>query len=57
MLRLRKRLTQEALAAAAQLDEKHLQTIESGKSNVTLASLVGIARALDVPLALLFKGM
>ena len=55
-LRLAKKLTQERAAEAAALDDKHLQAIEGGRSNVTLASLVGIAHALGVKLADLFEG-
>lgn len=41
--------TQEALAAKADLDPKHLQEIEAGPSNVTLRVLVALATALGVP--------
>ena len=47
-------LTQEGLADRARLDTKHLQSIEAGKVNVTVASLVGLARALETPIASLF---
>lgn len=56
-LREAKKLTQEELATRAQLDAKHIQTIEAGKTNTTMASLVGIAAALDVRLAELFEGV
>lgn len=47
-------LTQEELAHRAGLDGKHLQEIEGGRINATVATLVGIAKALDVSLAELF---
>lgn len=56
-LRLEKKLTQEQAAERAGLDEKHFQVIEGGRMNVTVATLVGIARALDVTLAELFEGV
>jgi transcriptional regulator with XRE-family HTH domain len=40
-----------------ELDPKHFQAIEYGRSNVTVASLVGVARALGVTLTELFKGV
>jgi transcriptional regulator with XRE-family HTH domain len=54
ILRKEAELTQETLADGARLDTKHLQAIESGKVNVTVASLVGIARALGVQVGTLF---
>jgi transcriptional regulator with XRE-family HTH domain len=48
-------LTQEQVAERAKLDYKHFQAIESGGSNVTVASLVGIAKALHVTLMELFR--
>jgi transcriptional regulator with XRE-family HTH domain len=54
-LRLGLQLTQERAATLAHLDPKHLQTIEAGKTNTTVASLVGLARALGVPLSELFE--
>jgi len=49
-------LTQEVTAERARLDYKHFQGIEGGKSNATVASLVGIAKALRVRLSVLFGG-
>lgn len=48
-------LTQEAAAHDAGLDYKHYQAVESGSSNVTFASLVGIAKALHARLVDLFE--
>ena len=54
-LRLDAGLTQEAAAERARLDEKHWQDIEAGRTNPTVASLVGIARSLGVKLGELFE--
>jgi transcriptional regulator with XRE-family HTH domain len=53
-LRLTRKLTQEKAAELAKLDEKHWQDIEGARTNPTLATLVGIARALKVTLSGLF---
>jgi transcriptional regulator with XRE-family HTH domain len=54
-LRLDARLTQETLAASAKLDAKHVQALESGVGNPTLATLLALAAGLGVPVADLFK--
>jgi DNA-binding XRE family transcriptional regulator len=54
-LRLERDLTQEAAAESAQLDGKHWQDIEGARTNPTVATLVGVARALEVSLDELFK--
>jgi transcriptional regulator with XRE-family HTH domain len=54
-LRLANQLTQESAAETAKLDEKHWQDIEGARTNPTVASLVGIARALGVTLGELFE--
>jgi transcriptional regulator with XRE-family HTH domain len=46
--------TQEVAAHSAGLDAKHWQDIEAAKTNPTVATLVGIAKALGVTLAELF---
>ena len=56
-LRAKLGLTQEVAAERAKLDEKHWQAIESGRTNPTLATLVGIARSLGVKLGELFEGL
>ena len=53
-LRLARDLTQEQAAEIAKLDKKHWQDIEGARTNPTVATLVGIARALEVTLAELF---
>jgi DNA-binding XRE family transcriptional regulator len=53
-LRLEAELTQEVAAERARLDEKHWQDIEAGRTNPTVATLVGVARSLGVKLGDLF---
>jgi transcriptional regulator with XRE-family HTH domain len=47
-------LTQLQAASAAELDPKHLQEIERGRTNPTLATLVALADAYKVSLSELF---
>jgi DNA-binding XRE family transcriptional regulator len=54
-LRLERKLTQEQAAEIAKLDEKHWQDIEGARTNPTVATLVGIGRALKVTLSKLFE--
>ena len=54
-LRLERKLTQEVAAERAKLDEKHWQDIEGARTNPTVATLVGIVRALKVTLSELFE--
>lgn len=54
-LRNERELSQEEAAHRAKLDPKHLQAIEGGRVNVTVASLLGIARCLKVSLSELFE--
>ena len=54
-LRLERKLTQEQAAEIAKLDEKHWQDIEGARTNPTVATLVGIARALKVTVSKLFE--
>ena len=42
-------LTQEQLAEKADLDLRLLQRVESGKNNSTIAVLVALANALEIP--------
>jgi len=56
-LRRQRELTQEVAAERARLDEKHWQDIEGGRTNPTVASLVGVARALGLKLGELFEGL
>lgn len=54
-LRQKLELTQGEAAKIAKLDEKHWQEIEAARTNPTVATLVGVARALKVPIAALFQ--
>ena len=54
-LRKQRELTQEALASASRIDAKHLQAIEAGATNATVATLDGIARGLGVQIRDLFE--
>ena len=54
-LRLERELTQGEAAKIAKLDEKHWQEIEGARTNPTVATLVGVARALEVTLSELFE--
>jgi transcriptional regulator with XRE-family HTH domain len=53
-LRIQKGLTMADLAPAALIDEKHIQLIETAKTNASIASLACLAAALEVPLSELF---
>jgi transcriptional regulator with XRE-family HTH domain len=50
-------LTQEQLAESAKLDAKHIQDIEAGRTNPTLATLLVLAIALRLPLSDLVLGI
>lgn len=54
-LRTRKAWTQADLAEAADLAVRFVQRIERAGAKPTLATLIALAAALDVPLARLFK--
>ena len=54
-MREAKGLSQEEAAHRARLDSKHWQLIEGGRTNTTVASLTGIAKALGVKLGVLFE--
>ena len=54
-LRLERRLTQKALAGAADLDLRFLQRVERGQTNLSVAVLVALAAVLRTPVPALFK--
>ena len=54
-LRAKLKLTQEQAAEIAKLDEKHWQDIEGARTNPTVATRVGISKALKVSLSQLFE--
>ena len=54
--RIRRRMTQDALAAAANIHVNSFGRVERGETNPTLKVLWKIARKLDVSVAQLFLG-
>ena len=52
--RLEKKISQEKLAAAAELDRSYLGQVERGENSVALHALLRIATALDTTAAELF---
>ena len=54
-LRKLRKLTQEDLCGLVQIDRSYLSEIENGKMNVTIRSLVTIAKGLKVNLIDLLK--
>ncbi len=54
-LRRAKGLTQSELATQLGSSDKHLQRVEGGQENLTLRTLSGLALALGVPVASLFR--
>jgi transcriptional regulator with XRE-family HTH domain len=53
--RLRCGLTQEALAELADVPPLRVQRIERGQADVRVRTLVGLARALGIPVSSLFR--
>ncbi len=53
-LRLQKKISQTEIAYICGFDKSNYNTIESGKRNPTLASLLKIAKALNISLTDLF---
>jgi transcriptional regulator with XRE-family HTH domain len=53
-LRAPLKLTQEALAERLGVSDKYIWRVEAGRQNLTIESMVRIARALRVPIASLF---
>ncbi|MCC7542324.1 MAG: helix-turn-helix transcriptional regulator [Deltaproteobacteria bacterium] len=53
--RRRRVITQEQLAEAADIDLRHLQRVERGTANLTIAVLVALADALRVAPGLLLR--
>lgn len=54
-IRLQKKIAQTEIAYRCGFDKSNFNTIESGKRNPTIISLLKIAKALDVSLIELFK--
>lgn len=55
--RIKKGLSQEKLAEAANLDRTYISLLERGKRNPSLLCIISICRALDISLSELFKHM
>jgi transcriptional regulator with XRE-family HTH domain len=55
MLRRRRGLTQEALAAKAGLSRTYLARLETARQDPTLSTLVKLAKALGVPVTTLLE--
>ncbi len=53
-LRMERRMTQEFLAEAADLDRTYISDVERGKRNVSLKAIQSLASGLNVPIASLF---
>jgi len=47
-IRLRKKFTQEKLSEQIDINSKYLSSIERGKENPTLNTLISLSQALDV---------
>jgi XRE family transcriptional regulator, regulator of sulfur utilization len=56
-LRRERGLSQERAAEQAGLDARHLQSIEAGESNVTIATLLGLVRSFGLTLSELVAGV
>lgn len=55
LLRVERGLSQERLAFEARIDRAYVGRVERGMENVTIATIEALARALDVPVAMLFS--
>jgi transcriptional regulator with XRE-family HTH domain len=53
-IRMKKRMTQEQLAGKMKIGPKYLSSIERGKENPTLNTLINLSRALRVDLGDIF---
>lgn len=55
-IRKRKGMSQNELALECDFEKASMSRIEAGLTNTTIRTLFKISRALDVPMAELFKG-
>ncbi|NCU41780.1 MAG: XRE family transcriptional regulator [Candidatus Moranbacteria bacterium] len=55
MIRTEKNITQTEIAKKLSVDRSFVSNIENGKNNPTLLTIVGLAKALNVPVDELFK--
>jgi DNA-binding XRE family transcriptional regulator len=56
-LRKEQGFSQESLAELADIAARHMREIEHGRMNITIATALAIAKALDVSLSELFEGV
>ena len=56
-LRIRRRLSQEALAERARLHRSQISLIEGGRRSPGLPTIIALAGALEVPVENLFEGI
>lgn len=56
-LRQERELSQEELAARADLHRTYISSVERGERNISLDNIVKLARVLGVPLAVLLEGI
>ena len=56
-LRKTKKMSQEDLALEAEVNKNYISDLERGERNPTLKIMEKIAKALDIDLATLFKGI
>jgi len=57
VMRTERAMTQESLADLAALDATYISGIELGKHNITLATLLKIAKALKCDISVLLRGV
>ncbi|WP_298156176.1 helix-turn-helix transcriptional regulator [Flavobacterium sp.] len=55
--RLEKKLSQEKLAGLAEIDRTYMQSIEKGERNISISTLLKIARALDIKMSKLLENL
>ena len=56
-LRMERGLSQEALSFEAELDRSYVGQVERGECNISLQNMAKLARALDVKLSDLLRGV
>lgn len=56
-IRQQKGISQEGLALIAEIDRTYIQSIESGKRNVSLVTIEKLAKAFDLPMENLLRNL
>ncbi|MBS1640675.1 MAG: helix-turn-helix transcriptional regulator [Bacteroidetes bacterium] len=56
-VRLQKGLTQEQLAYDAEIELSQVHRLEAGKTNATISTITSVAKALNMTISELFKGV